>query len=91
MGVLYASLGRVSDAMDVDRWLASQELPYQAGQVTAWRAGITARLGDKVRATAQLEQARQEGMFWQRLHARFHLHESLGDHAPFVQLMGPAG
>jgi len=91
MGVVHASLGQISDAMDVDRWLAEYEVPYGAGNVTSWRAGIAARLGDKERATALLVQARREGMSWTRLHPLFHLYDSMGEYQPFVEMMAPQG
>jgi tetratricopeptide (TPR) repeat protein len=91
MGVLLGSLGRISDAMDVDRWLEARDAPYASGEVTTWRAGIAAGLGDRERATALLQQARQEGMPWLNTHAVFQLHDVLGDYQPYIDLMAPQG
>ncbi|MEM7414048.1 MAG: protein kinase [Gemmatimonadota bacterium] len=91
MGVIHASLGQVSAAMEIDRWLAGLGVPYEVGDVTTWRAGIAARLGDQERATALLTQARQEGMPWTELNPIYHLHDALGEYEPFVALMEPQG
>lgn len=91
MGVIHASLGQVSAAMEIDRWLAELSVPYEAGDITTWRAGIAARLGDHERATALLSQARQEGMPWTELHPIYHLYDALGEYEPFVALMEPQG
>ena len=90
-GVLLASVGRISEAMDVDRWLETVEVPYEAAQVTTWRAGIAARLGDQARATALLDQAREEGRYWTEIHPIFHLYDALGDYEPFIRSMAPRG
>ena len=89
MGVVHASLGHISEAMETDRWLAELEEPYQQGSVTTWRAGIAARLGDLAKGTALLQQARQEGMPWTEIHPLFHLYDAMGDYAPFVAMMAP--
>ncbi len=91
MGVLHASLGHVFEAMQTDRWLEARDEGFERGASTAWRAGIAARLGDLARGAALLEQARQEGMFWQYLHPLFHLYDAMGHYEPFVQSMGPRG
>jgi len=91
MGVVLASLGRISDAMEIDRWLEAREAPYGAGEVTTWRAGIAAGLGDSERATALLQQARQEGMPWINTHGIFHLYDVMGEYQPFIDLMAPQG
>lgn len=90
-GVLQASLGRISEAMDVDRWLETLEVPYQAAAITTWRAGIAARLGDHERATALLDQAREEGRYWTEIHPTFHLYDAMGDYEPFRRSMAPRG
>jgi tetratricopeptide (TPR) repeat protein len=91
MGVVHASLGHISEAMQTDRWLQALDAPYQSGDVTSWRAGIAARLGDLQQAVALLEQSRQEGMSWTELHALFHLDESMGDYEGFRASMSPTG
>lgn len=90
-GVLQASLGRISEAMDTDRWLQTMEIPYEAAQITTWRAGIAARLGDHERATALLDQAREEGRYWTEIHPIFHLYDAMGDYEPFRAAMAPRG
>jgi tetratricopeptide (TPR) repeat protein len=91
MGVIHASLGQISDAMDVDRWLEERDLPWGGGDVTGWRAGIAAGLGDFERATALLQQARQEGMSWTEVHPHFHLYDAMGEYEPFLEMMAPQG
>ncbi len=91
LGVMYASLGRISDARDVDRWLSDFDEPFEEGEITRWRAGIAARLGDHERATALLGQARREGVYWGQLHPVFHLHDAMSDYGPFLELMAPQG
>jgi tetratricopeptide (TPR) repeat protein len=90
-GVMLASLGRISEAMDTDRWLETLEIPHGEGQITAWRAGIAARLGDHERATALLDQAREEGMYWTEIHPVFHLYDALSEYEPFLEAMAPRG
>ena len=90
-GVMLASLGRISEAMDTDRWLETLIVPHEVGQITAWRAGIAARLGDHERAAALLDQAREEGMYWTELHPVFHLYDAMSEYEPFLQAMSPRG
>ena len=90
-GVMLASLGRISEAMDTDRWLEGLEVPYRQHDVLMWRAGIAARLGDLERATALLEEARGMGLSWLDIHPVFHLYDALGEYEPFVQAMAPRG
>jgi tetratricopeptide (TPR) repeat protein/tRNA A-37 threonylcarbamoyl transferase component Bud32 len=90
-GVVLAQLGRISEAMDVDRWLETLDIPYDRGGVTTWRAGIAARLGDHERATALLDQAREEGTYWTEIHPVFHLYDAMGNYEPFVHSMAPRG
>jgi tetratricopeptide (TPR) repeat protein len=90
-GVVLAELGRISEAMDVDRWLETYEVPYGRGGATLWRAGIAARLGDHGRATALLDQAREEGTYWTEIHPVFHLYDAMGSYEPFVRSMEPRG
>ena len=91
MGVVHASLGHISEAMETDRWLQTLDQDYDEGNVTTWRAGIAARLGDLSRAVALLQQARQEGMAWTELHPLFHLYDAMGEYEPFVEMMAPQG
>ena len=91
MGVIHASLGQVSAAMEIDRWLEAMRPAYEAGDVTTWRAGIAARLGDHERATALLAQARREGVPWTELHPIYHFYDALGEYEPFLELMEPKG
>jgi tetratricopeptide (TPR) repeat protein len=90
-GVLHASLGHISEAMQTDRWLQTLDVPYRRGDVTAWRAGLHAALGDRERANALVERALQQGMPWGELHGVLHLHQSLAEHRPWLRLMGPRG
>ena len=89
MGVIHATLGHISDAMQIDRWLQTLERPYQQGDVTAWRAGIASALGDLDRGTELLQRARREGVYWSDLHAVFHLHDAMDEHRPFLRAMSP--
>jgi hypothetical protein len=75
----------------VDRWLETLDIPYDRGGVTTWRAGIAARLGDHERATALLDQAREEGTYWTEIHPVFHLYDAMGNYEPFVHSMAPRG
>jgi tetratricopeptide (TPR) repeat protein len=90
-GVMLAGLGRISEAMETDRWLEELEVPYNSGQITTWRAGIAAGLGDDERAAALLDQAREEGMYWTEIHPVFHLYDAMRDYEPFLQAMAPRG
>jgi hypothetical protein len=67
------------------------EVPDEAAQLTTWRAGIAARLGDHERATALLDQAREEGRYWTEIHPIFHLYDAMGDYEPFRVAMAPRG
>jgi hypothetical protein len=91
MGVVHASLGHISEAMETDRWLQTLDVPYDQGSITTWRAGIVGRLGDLSRGTALLHQARQEGVAWADLHPLFHLYDAMGAYDPFMELMAPQG
>lgn len=91
MGVVHASLGHISEAMETDRWLQTLDVPYDQGSITTWRAGIAGRLGDLSRGTALLHQARQEGVAWADLHPLFHLYDAMGAYDPFMELMAPQG
>jgi len=104
-GAIAAQRGNGPMAARVDRVLAALSRPTSHGLPTYWRACIAARLGDKERAMALLQQAQAEGLqaltFPNRLGVYGYLYydylhrdpsfEALHDYPPFQELLRPKG
>jgi len=90
-GTIAARQGDVESAQGFASELAALELPNMRGVNTAWRAEISALLGERDEAVALLQRAFSEGLnhgIWVHRNMDF---ESLQDYPPFQDLMRPKG
>ncbi len=91
LGTLAARVGNRKEASQIADALGLLDRPYLFGQNTAWRARITALLGEKDAAVALLRRSYAEGRGdYLTLHRDQDL-ESIRDYPPFQELLRPKG
>jgi tetratricopeptide (TPR) repeat protein len=87
-GVALAQAGDPEAAEAESKWLAEVRIPYVRGENTAWRASITAYLGEKDEAVELLRQAFDEGLHWWMLHYPWR-NSPLWGYPPYEQFVQP--